>query len=382
MTKIKKDKRITFFTRSKAPVDFILLLTVVILLATGIIMVLSASSPTALAEFGDSYTYLYKQCLCAAIGLVVMFILTLIDYRVFKRLYKLVYIATIAVLCLVFIFGISENGATRWVYIGPISFQPSEVAKVGIILFYAELLTRKKDKLKNFKEGILYSLIWLIPIVLLVFGVQNHLSATIVICFLAVFLMFMAGCKISHFIIIGVILAAVGIPALFMSKGGFRLNRIMSFANPGTDISGTEWQTNQSLYAIGSGGIFGVGLGNSKQKYLYLPEPHNDFIFAVIAEELGFVGCSIILILFAIFIWRGIVIAMKSKDMFGSLVAIGITSLVAVEVIINVAVVSNLMPVTGMSLPFISYGGTSIIVMLAAIGILLNISKVNNEQEK
>ena len=241
-------------------------------------------------------------------------------------------------------------------------------------------MTRKIDKINTFMGGFVKPLIWLIPIIIIVYIFQNHLSATFVICVLAVLLMFMAGTKISYFIKLGVPVIVAGV-LYIVKKGGFRLTRIFSFFDPWADATDSGWQIIQSLYAIGSGGLFGAGLGNSKQKYLYIPEPHNDFIFAVLSEELGFVGCTLVILLFGIFIWRGIVIAMKSKDMFGGLLAIGITSLIAIEVIINIAVVTASMPVTGMSLPFFSYGGTALIIQLATVGILLNISK-NNKQEE
>lgn len=381
MARRRKEEKISLFTKSKEPIDFILLVTVLILLAMGIIMVLSASSPTSLSEYGDSYQYVHKQAFCAAVGLGGMIFLSKVDYRFFKKYYKIIYWVCIALLAAVCVFGTSAKGATRWVNFGFISFQPSEVAKVGIILFYAEYLMRNKDKLKNFKEGFVPALTWLILIVIIVYGIQNHLSATIIICGIAVLLMFMAGCKISHFLLVGVpAIAVVGF--YLINKGGFRLERLVSYMDPWTDATGSGWQIIQSLYAIGSGGIFGVGLGNSKQKYLYIPEPHNDFIFAVLAEELGFLGCAVVIILFAVFVWRGIVIAMKSKDMFGSLVAMGITSLIAMEVIINIAVVTNTIPVTGMSLPFFSYGGTALIIQLATVGILLSISKGTKAPEK
>ena len=379
MARNKKEDAVSLFSKSREPVDFILLITVLILLSTGIIMVLSASSPTSLSEYGDSYKYLYKQAFSAGVGLIVMWILAKVDYRIFKRYYKIIYFLCIGLLCLVFVFGTSAKGATRWIDIGIIRFQPSEVAKVGIIIFYAEYLTRKKDKINTFMGGFVKPLIWLIPIIIIVYIFQNHLSATFVICVLAVLLMFMAGTKISYFIKLGVPVIVAGV-LYIVKKGGFRLTRIFSFFDPWADATDSGWQIIQSLYAIGSGGLFGAGLGNSKQKYLYIPEPHNDFIFAVLSEELGFVGCTLVILLFGIFIWRGIVIAMKSKDMFGGLLAIGITSLIAIEVIINIAVVTASMPVTGMSLPFFSYGGTALIIQLATVGILLNISRTNKKE--
>ena len=208
---------------------------------------------------------------------------------------------------------------------------------------------------------------------------QNHLSATFLICATAIILMFMSGCKISHLVLIG-ILAIGAVLFYLLETGGFRFERILSFLNPWADTADTGWQIVQSLYAIGSGGLFGAGLGASKQKYLYLPEPHNDFIFAVLAEELGFIGCIVVIILFLIFIWRGIIIALKAQDTFGTLIAVGIVSLIGIQAIINIAVVTNTIPVTGMQLPFFSYGGTAMIFNLAAVGILLNIARSSKKK--
>ena len=231
--------------------------------------------------------------------------------------------------------------------------------------------------LKGFIKPIVF---FVLPIVGVLLGVQSHLSASLVIVAVVSVMMIVAGCKISHFLTLGVLGGPAGgvglyVLAKFFNKGGYRLTRIVSFLNPWAYAQDEGWQIIQSLYAIGSGGLFGVGLGNSKQKYLYISEPHNDFIFAVLAEELGFIGCAVVIALFGIFIWRGILIAMKAPDMFGSLLATGITSLIGIQAIINIAVVTSSIPVTGMALPFFSYGGTSLIILLCAVGVLLNISR-------
>ena len=207
---------------------------------------------------------------------------------------------------------------------------------------------------------------------------EPHLSASMVIIGIVSIMMIVAGCKFKHFVLTGL---GAGSPLLFaaIAFSPYRLERFVTFLDPWKDATDSGWQVIQSLYAIGSGGLFGVGLGDSKQKYLYIPEPHNDFIFSILAEELGFFGCAVVLILFAIFIWRGILIAMKAPDMFGSLVAVGITSLVGVQVIINVAVVTSSMPVTGMQLPFFSYGGTALFILLCEVGVLLSISRAGNK---
>lgn len=253
-----------------------------------------------------------------------------------------------------------------------------------MIIFYAGYLSDHKEELRDFKKGFVKPLVFLLPPVLIALVIQNHLSVGLVMGAITVVMMIMAGCRMSHFIFAGLVGGGLGGGALtlyMLSKGdaagssSFRLDRILSFMDPWADPTGTGWQAIQSLYAIGSGGLFGAGLGESKQKYLYIPEPQNDFIFSILAEELGFVGCTIVIILFALFIWRGILIAMKSPDMFGSLLATGITTLVMVQVVINIGVVTNSIPNTGMPLPFFSYGGTALVILLGMCGILLNISK-------
>ncbi len=365
------------------PCDFTLCITVALLLALGIVMVLSASSPSSLSVTGSSYTYVIKQLQSAVIGIALMIIISRVDYKVYrnKKIYLSAYVISVLILFLVLVpkIGIEVNNAKRWVVLG-IQFQPSEITKIGLIIFFAAILTENKDKLKKLSTGFFAPLgLCLIPVLVLIV-VQNHLSVSIVIISVVSIMMLMAGSRLLHFATFGSIGAVVGAIGLYVmsklsSQASFRIARITSFLNPWADAKGTGWQVIQSLYAIGSGGLFGVGLGESKQKYLYIPEPHNDFIFAVLAEELGFVGCVAVIALFAIFIWRGILIAMKAPDMFGSLLAIGITSLVGIQAIINIAVVTSSIPNTGMPLPFFSYGGTSLVILLCAVGILLNISR-------
>jgi len=373
----KKKKSVVIL---KNPLDFTLLITVFILLGLGIITVLSASSPTALAETGNSYKYVGKQIFSAIIGIILMFTLSKVDYKIWQRKYMLIYLVCIVLLISVVIAGAAAGGATRWLDLGFISFQPSEVAKIGIIIFYSALLTRNRDKLKSITDGFFKPLLWLLPIIGIVLILQNHFSATLVLCALAVILMLLAGCRIRYFVIIGAPIVALGISVLLFKGQGFRLQRFITFLDPWQDAIGDGWQIIQSLYAIGSGGLFGVGLGESKQKYLYIPEPHNDFIFAVLAEELGFIGCALVIALFAVLVWRGITIAMKAPDMFGNLLAAGITSMIALQVLINIAVVTSSMPVTGMPLPFFSYGGTALMIILAAVGILLSVSRAGNRE--
>ena len=371
----KKIKKFSSFLDN--PIDYTLLITVLLLLTLGLIMVLSASSPTSLSESGNSYKYFLKQSLFAGVGIAAMCFVTKIDYRFYKKFYKIVYIIAIILLASVLIFGKTLNGAKRWIYITEsLSFQPSELVKFCMIIFYAGILTRDREQLKHFVKGWLKHLVWLVPIIGLLV-VEPHLSASIVIIGICFVMMLLAGCKIWQIIVPGTVIGipAIGFAIFKIQKFAHAIKRITTFIDPWQDQLGEGWQVIQSLYAIGSGGIFGAGLGQSKQKYLYLPEPQNDFIFSVLAEELGFVGCVFVIILFAVFIWRGILIAMKAPDMFGSLVAVGITAMVGIQVIINIAVVTSSMPATGMPLPFFSYGGTALFIMLCEIGVLLNISR-------
>lgn len=371
-------------------VDFILVLIILILLAFGIIMVLSASAPSALAETGNSYTYFTKQMIFAVIGLVVMYFVSKIDYRIYKKFYWPIYWISVGVLLLVLIPGLGSTGggATRWINLGFTQFQPSELTKIGMIIFYAGYLTDHKQDLRNLKKGFFIPLVYLLIPVGIAFIIQNHLSVGIVMSGITFVMMLMAGCRLLHFIVSGLIVGGGGIAGLvaYFTMAGedagnanFRLARILNYMDPWQDPTGQGWQPIQGLYAIGSGGLFGVGLGESKQKYLWVSEPQNDFIFAILAEELGFVGCVAVILLFALFIWRGIIIAMKAPDMFGSLVATGITALVMIQVVINIGVVTNTIPNTGMSLPFFSAGGTALIILLGMCGILLNISKVKSK---
>lgn len=370
---------------SKEPIDFILLITVFIMLSLGIIMVMSASSPTSIAETGKSYSYVKTQAISAILGIILMFVISKINYKIYKRFYKVIYIGIIILLASVAVIGKDVGGAKRWIDLGFISFQPSELAKIGLIIFYASLLTDNRQELGKMGKGFFYPLLFLLPIIAILIGVQNHLSATLLIVMIVSIMMLMAGTKLRYFLTWGTAGATAGGLGLLMyakltGKGSFRINRLVTFLDPFKDTKGDGWQVIQSLYAIGSGGLFGVGLGNSTQKYLYLPEAHNDFIFSIIAEELGFVGCILVIALFAIFIWRGILISIKAPDMFGSLIAIGITSMVGLQAVINIAVVTSSMPNTGMPLPFFSYGGTSLLILLCSVGVLLNISRASKSK--
>ena len=382
----KNNKKVTGNTSKKSKlkssngVDLPLLIVVLMLVALGLVMVLSASSPSALAESGDSYAYFKKQAFAAFLGLIAMGILSKFNYDIYKKFYKAIYVLSVLILFMVLIpkIGVESNGARRWINLG-MQIQPSEITKIGLIIWVAGYYSDPKNNLNGFWNSCLKPIVAvLIPIAILYF-VQNHLSAGIVIAMVTAIMIVMSGCQLKYIgYLVGAGIGGLAIIFPFIQgklAGGFRSNRIEAWLDPWKNPTGTSYQTIQGLYAIGSGGLFGVGLGESKQKYLYIPEAHNDFIFAIIAEELGFIGCTVVLALFATLIIRGIVIAIRAKDTFGSLIAIGITSLIAIQVILNIAVVTNTIPNTGISLPFLSYGGSSILILLSSMGVLLNISR-------
>ena len=363
--------------KGKKPFDFWIFLSVLILLSLGIIMVFSASAPTAYNINHDAYYILKGQLLFAVIGFVGMFVTANIDYRVWNKFSPALLVFSIVLLILVLIPGIGrETKETwRWFYIGPIHFQPSEIAKLAVILFFAYSLSRRKEQIGSFFKGMLPYLL-LIAVFAGLLLLEPHLSCTIIIIAVAAIMLFSAGARISHFVILG-LPAVLGL-ATVVAFVPYMRARVLSFLDPWKDLQGDGWQAVQSLYAIGSGGLFGRGLGRSLQKFLYIPEPHNDFIFAVLAEELGFIGVLAVLLLFLILIWRGIKVAMNAPDTYGSLVAVGITSLIAVQSLFNVAVVTSSVPPTGVSLPFFSSGGTSLALFMCEVGILLNISRYAN----
>lgn len=303
-----------------------------------------------------------------------MFFISMIDYRIYKgRIADIGIVGAIILLVLVFVpgLGVTRNDATRWLNIG-IRFQPSEIMKVAIIIFLSAKISKYPESINRFWKGMLLYLLLLGVIAgLLLF--EPHMSATVIILIISASIMFSAGLSWKYIIPVGI--GGVAACVVLALTAEYRMKRVMIFLDPWQDKLGDGWQIIQSIYAIASGGLFGVGLGKSTQKYMYIPEPHNDFIFAILSEELGFIGALGVIALFAIFIWRGIVIAMKAPDMFGTLLAVGITTMVGIQALLSIAVVSSAIPVTGIPLPFFSYGGTALIILLCSCGILLNISR-------
>ncbi|MGM7684264.1 stage V sporulation protein E [Cytobacillus sp. Hm23] len=358
----------------KATPDFILILVTLSLLAVGLIMVYSASAIWAEYKFNDSFFFAKRQLLFAGIGVIAMFFLMSIDYWTWRTWAKVILIFCFLLLIVVLIpgIGVERNGSQSWIGVGAFSIQPSEFTKLSMIAFLAKFLSENQKDITSFKRGLLPSLTLVFSAFALIM-LQPDLGTGTVMLGTCIVIIYVAGARISHFVWLGM-LGIAGFAGLIISAP-YRMNRITSFIDPWQDPQGTGFQIIQSLYAIGPGGLFGLGLGQSRQKFFYLPEPQTDFIFAIISEELGFIGASFVILLFSLLLWRGIRIALGAPDLFGSFLAIGIISMIAIQVIINIGVVTGLMPVTGITLPFLSYGGSSLTLMLMAIGVLLNVSK-------
>ncbi|MGL5416909.1 MAG: stage V sporulation protein E [Clostridium sp.] len=363
----------------KEPVDIWLLAITVTLLSIGVVMVYSASSYFSMFESNDSTVFFKKQFMWAVLGIIALLIMTKIDYHNFrnKKLMYILYGVTIVLLLAVFAFP-ATKGAQRWIKLPGISFQPSELAKYTVVLFLAYKLTKMGKQVKDFWKGVVPALGYAGLIAGVILS-QKNLSIAAVTMMVSFAMVYISGAKFKH--MFGAIAPALASAAiLFTVSSDYRYARLMNFTNPWADPAGNGYQLIQSLYALGSGGITGLGLGQSRQKTMYMPEPHNDFIFSIIGEELGYIGCLVIIALFIFFIWRGIKISMEAKDSYGSLIAIGITAIIGIQCLINIAVVTGSMPVTGVPLPFISYGGSSLVINLAAVGILLNISRQKSKE--
>ncbi len=366
------------FVLRSSGIDLPFLFLVLTLLVIGLVMLFSASYPNAFyLHKGDSFYFIKNQILFALIGTVAMMVLSFLDYSRLKELSLLLLGVSFFLLTLV-LFMPPINGVHRWIQLGSFSFQASEITKFAIVVFFASKTTQNFSKMDTFKYGILPFLIVLTPTLLLL-ALEPHISCTVIVILLAGGMLFIGGIKLRWFgVVLGAISSALVYLVMFTDKLTYANNRIAGWLDPfGVNSSVDTWQTRQGLYAIGSGGVWGLGLGNSRQKYLYIPEPQNDFIFSVVCEELGFVGAVVILLLFAMLTWRGILVSMRAKDRFGALLGIGLTAQVGLQVILNIAVVTNTIPNTGISLPFFSYGGTSLLMLLAQMGIVLSISRTS-----
>lgn len=360
-------------TKIKSP-DFIIFFSIITLLGIGIVMVFSASAVSAYVHFNDSYYFLKRQLIWAAAGLSLMIVFMQIDYHIWRKWARPAFYLTIVALILVLIPGIGKvvNGARRWIDFKVFALQPSEIAKLAMVLYMGDSLTRQQERITNFTKGLLPHLVVLV----MVFGLilkEPDLGTALAIGG-TVFLMFFAsGAKLTHLgSMIGAGICGI-VVAIFVEP--YRMRRITAFMDPWQDPLDTGYHIIQSLYALGSGGLFGLGLGRSREKFLYLPEPHTDFIFAILGEELGFIGTVTVIALFFLFAWRGYKIAISAPDTFGSVLAAGLTTMVSLQAMMNIAVVTASMPVTGIPLPFVSYGGSALLFTMAGIGVLLNISR-------
>jgi cell division protein FtsW len=354
--------------------DWWIFFVVMALLGIGIIMVFSSSQYLAQYDYGDPYYYLKSQAKNAGLGLIAMFIAYKINYKVYKKLAWPIFGLVIILLLLVLFSGSGESagGAERWLNLAGFRFQPSEVCKLAMILLLAKICSDHQKSMASFTRGFLPCIALTLVAALLVFA-QNALSSASIIAVTAVIMMYCAGVRWQYLgATVGIGFAA-GIAVIANTE--FRANRIAAYLDPWKDPLGDGFQTVQSLLAIGNGGLTGVGLGAGGSKWYYLPEGYTDFIFSVLAEEMGFLGCLFVIALFGILIWRGLMVAIGLKDMFCSLLALGATVMIGLQAFINLGVVTGLLPVTGVTLPFISYGGTSLIICLISMGILLNLSR-------
>ena len=356
-------------------VDKITLLLISILLCFGTLMIFSASYPYASSHYDGGAYYIKRQLLFLSIGVITMLILSHVRIELYKKAAWGFYIVCILLLIIVLFGGFSEGVAKRWLGIPgtPLSFQPSELMKLGIILALSWYIEKNQDKSMKLKNGIV------IPGIILFFAcglvlLEKHLSGTIIIALIGLSIIFISGASVKKMLSIYGITALLG-GAIFLFTNSYAMKRIESFLNPNADILSDKWQTTQGLYAIGSGGFFGLGLFESRQKYSYVSEPQNDFIFTILCEEMGFLGAVLIILLFLLLIWRGYTIALRASDTFSSLIAFGITSQIAIQSFLNMLVVTDLIPNTGISLPFFSYGGSSLVILLAEMGILLSVSR-------
>lgn len=362
-------------------VDTVLLGVILTLLLIGIIMTYSSSAVKGYLYFDDPYHYFKAELVWVALGLVAMTIALMIDWRLLYKGAKPILFAALLLLVLVKIPGIGRtvNGATRWIGIGPLSIQPSEVIKLSMVLIMARFLSVNPYNIKSFRKGIIPSLA-LLGVVCALIMLQPDLGTTLVIAATIFFMLMAAGAKMWHMAGLGI--AGVGLVVGAIIAAPYRMRRIFAFLDPWADPSGKGYQTIQSLLALGPGGLFGLGLGQSRQKFLYLPENHTDFIFAMIGEELGFVGASLVVLLFFLFIWRGFRTAINAPNTFLGLLAVGLTSLIGIQAMINMGVVTGVLPVTGITLPFLSYGGTSLLFTMIGVGLLLNISRTADKAEE
>jgi cell division protein FtsW len=365
--------------RGKFDITFFSL--VLILQTVGLVMLFSASYAYSYEYYGNSYRFISRQATFAVVGVVLMLIISLIDYHILKKWAWIIFLGVAAMLVVLLALPpmISGMDVKRWIVLGPINFQPSELAKFAIVLLFSALISANFKQMRDLK--FIGFLVVVLAVTCALIVLEPHLSATILVFSLGIVLLIIGGLP-KRYIFGGVGLGVGGVIMLVITGAiGYASDRFKYWLDPWLDPSGEGFQTIQSLLAIGSGGILGRGIGNSRQKYLWVPEPHNDFIFSIVCEELGLIGAVIIIVLFCLLVWRGFYIAMRSPDKFGSLLAVGLTCQVGLRAMLNIWVVTNTIPNTGISLPFFSYGGTSLLILLAEMGVVLSISRSANMEK-
>ncbi|MGE4483601.1 MAG: putative lipid II flippase FtsW [Oscillospiraceae bacterium] len=373
---VKNERKLRDYTGAetlrRGSIDLPFFFLTVIILAIGVVMVLSASFARAYYLYDDPTKYFIRQLIFGFSGIFITLLMSRFPVSFYRRVSIPLLFVSVGMLVLVPFIGMEENGATRWINLGFTTFQPSEIVKLGVIMAFATMICTYRNKMKTFKYGVLPFGIILAVIVGLLY-LEPHLSASVIIIAVGAIMMFAGGTPLKWFGIGGA--GVLGIGYLTIAKMGYAASRISAWLDPFSDPKGDGWQIVQSLYAIGSGGVLGLGLGQGRQKYLYLPEEHNDFIFSVVCEELGYIGAVLVLLLFALLIVRGFWLALHARDRYGALIVTGITSLLAIQVFFNVGVVTGLLPCTGISLPFFSYGGTALWIQMAEMGIVLAVSR-------
>ena len=359
--------------------DPILILIILLITAFGLVMLYSVSSYNANVQFGDSAYYFKKQLTNTLIGFAVMMVVGFIPYRFWQKCQVLIYAVAVILLILIIPYGVRVNGAKRWLRIAGISVQPAEIAKIAVIIVTAYVLVKIGSGVDTFK-GFVYSLAAAVPLVLMIYLITGNLSSAIIVAGIAFVMSYAVSRNHRKYLLSLLLVVAAGAAYVFYvikSDGslGFRSERILAWLDPNAYASGKGFQTLQALYAIGSGGYMGKGIGESMQKLGYIPEAQNDMIFAIICEELGFLGAVGIILLFLILLWRCLIIALNAPDKFGSLIVVGFMAHIAIQVILNIAVVTNTVPNTGISLPFISYGGSSVVSLMFEVGLIISVQR-------
>lgn len=371
---------------SRGRPDFLLLILTLLLVGFGLVMVFSASSSVAKVSFDDSLYFIKRQLVWAGLGTFVMLLMMNLRYQFYKKAFMLFFIPVIVMLILVPFVSESVNGARSWFGVGSLGIQPTEPAKLALILYLGALISKKGEKFRDFKKGLL-------PVVVIVgficglIMMQPDLGSCMVLASCAAIMILAGGANLKQLFVIGTVLALLGtiVISIWMaidSKGWqYRIDRFTAYSDPLADAQGTGWQMVSSLQALGHGGLTGAGFGESVQKLHYLKYAYNDFIFSIIAEEFGFIGSTIFLLFYLLFLWRGLIVALRCPDEYGTIVGIGIVGLFTMQAFINIGGVTNAIPMTGVTLPFISYGGSSLLICLMCMGVLLSISRETNKRE-